>query len=216
MVKLAVQAALTNEERIIKKEELAKELNVKEEELEGTDVWTYISKNKNYYYITPLGEITKSKGIAYSKIKVGTNVTGYKGLTRDGNTGIDNWKVYYVDDINNNVYLISSEVTETDTIPMEPKITNQSLVWQNQAAQGYSLGTTGTLSSSSVSRSSTEYFLVEPLDNGNALYGQNLWTYGTKIGYQWGNSKGIRPIVCIKSGTSIYDDGNGGYTFELK
>lgn len=126
IIQVAVQSALVDGEGIINKKDLAKELNVKENELEeNNNSWIYVSKNKNYYYISPLGNIIKSKGIAYSNIKVGKTVSGYTGLTRDNNNQIKEWKVYYVDALNKYVYLISTNITESDNlINPTPKITN--------------------------------------------------------------------------------------------
>lgn len=126
MVQVAVQSALVDGEGIINKKDLAKELNVKENELEeNNNSWIYVSKNKNYYYISYLGDIVKSKGIAYSNIKVGKTVSGYIGSTRDNNNQIKEWKVYYVDELNKYIYLISTNITESDNlVNPTPKITN--------------------------------------------------------------------------------------------
>lgn len=319
MVQVAVQSALVDGEGIINKKDLAKELNVKENELEeNNNSWIYVSKNKNYYYISYLGDIVKSKGIAYSNIKVGKTVSGYTGSTRDNNNQIKEWKVYYVDELNKYVYLISTNITESDNLANpSPKITNlagdglekylgtqqlqsvqygnrfraalagllnvvtnsderpvanvstmgvmrmeymldsynwKSYVstnalwaiggptaelldmsleqeanqtgvdsaritskWVNEAGSGYNLSSRGTLSETSVSRAPEQYFIVASLGNGNVVWAQNLYTYGTKVSNQYNNNFwGIRPVVCLKQGISLYDDGNGGYTLNEK
>lgn len=319
MVQVAVQSALVDGEGIINKKDLAKELNVKENELEeNNNSWIYVSKNKNYYYISYLGDIVKSKGIAYSNIKVGKTVSGYTGSTRDNNNQIKEWKVYYVDELNKYVYLISTNITESDNLANpSPKITNlagdglekylgtqqlqsvqygnrfraalagllnvvtnsderpvanvstmgvmrmeymldsynwKSYVstnalwaiggptaelldmsleqeanqtgvdsaritskWVNEAGSGYNLSSRGTLSETSVSRAPEQYFIAASFGDGNVVWAQNLYTYGTKVSNQYNNNFwGIRPVVCLKQGISLYDDGNGGYTLNEK